>query len=277
MPDPTPQHRETADHRAAPDTLDVEVFRAGDYGPRGRYSPADLDALCDDYDPQLHEAPVTLDHRQQGPADGWVRRLARAGDRIVASLADLSPRLRELLERHAYKKRSVELYRAHAATGRPYLKAVSFLGAATPAVPGMADPVFESDGPHITFTADGEETRQREVPQCPATSRAAAAAAARDRLAATGHWHPAWDTGGVTDAFAELAESGHLDSLIDALEALPPAVPVDKEEPAAFSGTGTGFGPGASPASVRRHDAAMAALAQDPSLSYAEALLRTNP
>src|SRR5690606_32066987 len=50
--------------------LELEIFRAGDYGPRGRWSEADLDRLAAGYDPALHEAPVTLDHAQTGPALG---------------------------------------------------------------------------------------------------------------------------------------------------------------------------------------------------------------
>lgn len=127
--------------------LEVEIFRGGDYGSKGRYDPPDLDGIAEDYRPERHEAPVTLDHAQQGPAHGWVKRLHRIGDRLVATLWKLSPALREWLRDGAYRKCSVELYRAFRETGRPYLKAVSFLGAAAPEVKGLQPPVFSETPP----------------------------------------------------------------------------------------------------------------------------------
>ena len=51
--------------------MELEVFRAGDYGAKGAWSEETLDRLVADYDSGLHEAPVTLDHAQRGPALGW--------------------------------------------------------------------------------------------------------------------------------------------------------------------------------------------------------------
>jgi len=126
-------------------TMEIEVFRAGDYGPKGKYSPADLAQIAEDYDPAWHEAPVTLDHRQDGPAYGWVESLRAAGDLLIARLKDLHESLREWISKGAYKKRSIELYRSFARTGRPYLRAVSFLGACPPEVKGLSDPIFRED------------------------------------------------------------------------------------------------------------------------------------
>jgi len=122
--------------------LEVEVFRGGDYGPKGSYGEADLDRIAAGYDPATHEAPVTLDHAQRGPAHGCVKRLRRLGDRLLATLWKVSPALHDWLRRGAYRKCSVELYRSFRGNGRPYLKAVSFLGAATPEVKGLQAPLF---------------------------------------------------------------------------------------------------------------------------------------
>jgi len=43
--------------------LELEVFRAGDYGPKGQWGEAELEQLAEDYNPAMHEAPVTLDHK----------------------------------------------------------------------------------------------------------------------------------------------------------------------------------------------------------------------
>ena len=45
--------------------LELEIFRAGDYGDKGSWGEGELDQLAADYDPALHEAPVTLDHARQ--------------------------------------------------------------------------------------------------------------------------------------------------------------------------------------------------------------------
>jgi hypothetical protein len=119
------------------DELEMEVFRTGDYGPKGRFDEAALDALAADYRADVHEAPLTLDHAQSGPAWGWVRSLRRVGDRLIARVADVPVVLRDLIRSGAYRQRSVELFRRLAATGRPYLRAVSLLGAAAPEVKGL--------------------------------------------------------------------------------------------------------------------------------------------
>ena len=122
--------------------IEMEVFRAGDYGPRGSYSEEDLERIASDYAPGLHEAPVTVDHRQDGPALGWVRGLRRAGRLLLARLGGLDCGFLENLKAGAFKKRSVEIYRKLETTGRPYLRALTFLGAGAPVVKGLADPVF---------------------------------------------------------------------------------------------------------------------------------------
>jgi len=91
-----------------PEEIQVEVFRAGDYGPKGVYTEKDLDSIAADYDPSDHEAPVTLDHEQKGPAQGWVAGLRRLGDRLVAVLHRLSPELAEAVRRGKFRKRSID-------------------------------------------------------------------------------------------------------------------------------------------------------------------------
>jgi hypothetical protein len=137
------------------DAIEMEVFRAGNFGMKGSYSIADLDSIAQDYSAGLLEAPLTLDHAQSGPAFGWVSALRRIGDRLVATVRGIPVGLLELLRKGDYKRRSIELIRRFTATGRPYLRAVSLLGAATPAVPGLRDITFEEDsGDVITFPGE---------------------------------------------------------------------------------------------------------------------------
>jgi len=142
--------------------MEMEVFKSGDYGDKGKYESGDLDAIVSDYDPKMHEAPVTVDHAQSGPAYGWVKGLRRAGDRLLASVRILSREFLDWLKSGAYKKRSIELYRKFSGTGRPYLRALSFLGAAPPEVKGLEDPVFADAGEFISL--DFTEEKQPEIP-----------------------------------------------------------------------------------------------------------------
>jgi hypothetical protein len=257
----------TAVH-SPPEVLDIEVFRAGDYGTRGRFADADLDAIAADYSPQRHEAPVTLDHRQDGPADGWVAALRRIGDRLVATLTQLSPRLRSLLASGAYRKRSVELYRAHRDTGRPYLKAVSFLGAAAPEVKGLADPIFAEQSPDtVTFNEEHEPPQDDTF-----------AESMRARLMQAGRWRPTWEHAGLLDVFRAMGSGPQSDALCAVLLEEPAPVtfgaaemttPLDREDDLlAFVGD-------PSPVSIDRHHRALAFLSTHPTANYAEALLQT--
>lgn len=124
------------------DEVEMEVFRSGNYGSKGTYCESDLQQMADDYRPDLLEAPLTFDHAQAGPAYGWVSRLRRKGDRLVAVLKGVPDAVRELVRSGAYKRRSVELFQKLPQTGRPYLRAVSLLGAATPEVKGLRDICF---------------------------------------------------------------------------------------------------------------------------------------
>lgn len=207
--------------------LELEVFKTGDYGGKGSWDEAALDGLAADYDPKLHEAPVTVDHAQTGPALGWVESLRRVGDRLVARLRGVSGRLLEMIREGAFKKRSVEIYPAMKESGRPYLRAVSFLGAASPEVKGLIDPTFtedgaadESKGEKMLF-ADGRgegeefdydcehaherETEGGENSEYVETEDLLAFAEMRNRLQAGGKWQPVWGERGIAEFYRALA------------------------------------------------------------------------
>ncbi len=277
------------------DELEVEVFRAGDYGERGRFTEEDLDAIAGAYAPERHEAPVTLDHAQRGPAHGWVRRLRRAGDRLLATLSRVSPALREWLREGAYRKCSVELYRGGAdAGGRPSLKAVSFLGAAIPEVKGLAAPVVFSEAPPAPENAAADE--------CDTAAREAQERL--ERLRREGRLLPAWERAGLSrfcEALAALdtrplagkdAPAGEALTprrwFLRFLEELPPLAPPSSgaaggdAAPLAFEAREAegefALAPGRTPVdprSVERHRRALRFLCERPGMTYAEALRET--
>jgi len=143
--------------------IEMEIFRTGDYGPKGRYSEADLDQISADYRPDLLEAPLTFDHAQTGPAFGWVAQLRRDGDRLIAAIKGVPRAVKELLIHGSYKRRSVELFRQLPHTGRPYLRAVSLLGAATPEVKGLRDVCFASSQETVAMEMSASGACQQDL------------------------------------------------------------------------------------------------------------------
>lgn len=221
--------------------MEVEVFRAGDYGERGVFDENALDAIARDYDPKKHESPVTVDHHQDGPALGWVRGLRRSGRVLLARLGGLEEGFMEKLKNGAFKKRSVELYRAFEQTGRPYLRAVTFLGAAAPVVKGLEDPVFSEDlteGEPIPFEKKVQTPAATEPPQ-PTEEALAFCEALRE----AGRVLPAWEKKGMPLFLSRLDDEAPLPFqegeektmrtwFQEFLDALPPAVPLGEQTPA---------------------------------------------
>lgn len=141
-----------------------EVFKAGNY-PQGKFTKEEVQELAKNYDPSFCEAPITLDHEQKGPAYGWVDKLKEEDGMLKASFKDLSEDLKEFVNKGKYKKISVEIYRELEGK-KPYLKAVSFLGASIPQVKGM-EPVEFKEGESETYifetqTDDEPETEDIE-------------------------------------------------------------------------------------------------------------------
>ena len=129
----------------------IDVFRAGDYGDKGTYTPADLDAMVTNYDPARHEAPVVLGHPEpDAPAFGWVATLRRVGDTLQAKLRQIAPQFEAMVREGRFKKRSVAFYRT--ASGLA-LRHLGFLGAMPPEVKGLRDLQLCEFHDSGTFTA----------------------------------------------------------------------------------------------------------------------------
>ncbi len=143
----------------------IEVFRAGDYGERGAWTPEDLDRLAASYNPRLHAAPVVLGHpANDAPAYGWVRALRRAGDSLWAQLEKIDPALEALLRAGRFRQRSVALYTNFAPAGGPYLRHLGFLGAAAPEVKGLA-PVRFAEAANVCFSFDTPPSLEVSMPE----------------------------------------------------------------------------------------------------------------
>jgi hypothetical protein len=298
------------------DEMEVEIFRAGDYGDKGTWGERELEAIAADYDPALHEAPVTMDHAQSGPALGWVASVRKVGDRLVARLRKLNDRLLDLVRQGAFKKRSVELYPSFEETGRPYLRAVSFLGAAAPEVKGLADPMeagdgvpLFSDGAQETLSVAMEESSENDqvvenvvmesAKRTPCEAESGAKTdegfdAMRDRLRGKGCWRPAWEKIGIRGFFGQLAETGEVEMpdgrrllaeewFEDFLGHLPGVVSMGEfagvtQGTAGMAETSPAMGGGVfDNASIKLHQMVMRYRQAHPETSYAEALALCAP
>jgi len=121
----------------------IPIFRTGTWtdaqGNTRTWTEKDLDEIVKSYDPDWYEAPVVIGHpKQDKPAYGWVEGLKRVGEFLYAKLKDVVPEFKQLVNKGAFKKRSVALSKA-IKDGVWYLRHIGFLGAVPPAVKGLAD------------------------------------------------------------------------------------------------------------------------------------------
>lgn len=121
----------------------VEIFRAGVY-PQGSFSRADVKQMAASYDPELLAAPLTTDHLQKGPALGWIKNPREEEGVLLADFERVPVEFAEQIKSRAWRNRSLEIFEnpeidVVKKTGGLYIKAVTMLGAATPAVKGLDD------------------------------------------------------------------------------------------------------------------------------------------
>jgi len=129
----------------------VAIFRAGKY-PQGEYTQQDLDEMITNYDPvHAHEAPISTDHEQEGPAQGWVSQLKREGTLLYAKFKQVSDEFRSQIREGRFKKPSAEIHPNYEGSGKKYLYAVTFLGARVPQIKGLPAAAF-SDGNAVKET-----------------------------------------------------------------------------------------------------------------------------
>ena len=139
-----------------------DVTRVGEwYGSDGMGKAAKveitkekLEQMAEDYNPELHYAPVTTDHLDDGVALGYVEAVRVFGDKLQAkvSWADWGA---FAVQDRAYVNRSIEMYDPMEYTGRAYLAGFTFLGAGKPAAKGLSpNPALLKDGQEITKITD---------------------------------------------------------------------------------------------------------------------------
>lgn len=144
----------------------IEVFRSGTFKPMTgdaiSYSADDLAGIVEAYDPETAPAPIVVGHPStDDPAFGWATGFEydHDSDRLFAELGEVNPAFADQVRAGAYKKVSLSFFRPEAANnptpGKWYPKHIGFLGAAAPAVSGLAPIQFAqaSEGELVTFEA----------------------------------------------------------------------------------------------------------------------------
>ena len=149
----------------------IEVFRVGKWNGT-EFTQADIDGMAQAFRetrtavmPFLklgHNDEQDLLRRDDLPAAGWVDDLRVEGDRLVADFSGIPSKIYDLLQRGAYRTRSIEIWRNVNIAGKSYpwlLTAVALLGAELPAVEGLNDilSLFAAQGGEaMRFEAGGE-------------------------------------------------------------------------------------------------------------------------
>jgi hypothetical protein len=147
-----------------------EIFKGGtQIDSEGREHDGDkvIDKAVATFDAAQHEPPLVVGHpKENDPSYGWVEALkttVKDGIKVLLAKAkQVVPEFEEMVKQGRFKKRSASFY----PDGR--LRHIGFLGAAPPAVKGLADLKFESDSDQVVFefaATDEEKEAQKKRSQ----------------------------------------------------------------------------------------------------------------
>lgn len=138
----------------------VAIFRAGDYGEKGKWTRGDLDEVVANFSAGEWAPPAVFGHpKEDSPAHGWVSELRRNGDVLEAKFTNVSDELEGSVKDMRFPNRSAAFYLDPKGKG-PALRHVGFLGATPPEVKGL-EPIQFSDGEFVAIEFDEEETMDR--------------------------------------------------------------------------------------------------------------------
>ena len=147
----------------------LDAFRAGNYDRKGEYSIADLAALCANYDPAKHEAPIVIGHpKLDGPAFGWVKAARMNGDVLQLQAGEVDPTFEAEVKAGKFKKRSIAFETLpDGSLKKPLeLRHIGFLGAVPPHVKGLRDAHFSDasfDEIEFSDSSEGEDMNEEQV------------------------------------------------------------------------------------------------------------------
>lgn len=135
-------------------TYQFEVLRTGEFtdanGQKVTITDDNLNQLASSYDPENAPAPLVLGHpKDNGPAHGWIDSLKVVGNKLVAFSERVHDDLVNAVKKGLYKKISLSIFNpdspSNPVPGGMYVRHAGFLGAAAPAVTGLATLNFSED------------------------------------------------------------------------------------------------------------------------------------
>lgn len=118
-----------------------EIFRAGTHidhsGNKVTVTTADIDKIISNFNEKNPDVPLVIGHPTlNSPAYGWVDKLKREGNTLLATFKDVSREFAEWVNQGLYKTRSISLYQDNT------LRHIGWLGAQPPAIKGLASYQF---------------------------------------------------------------------------------------------------------------------------------------
>ncbi len=262
-----------------PERLEVEVFRAGDYGAKGAWDEAALDTIAGDYDPsstRRRDGRSRASVRAGLVEASGARRTARARLRIT------SAKLIELRRGGAFKKTLGRDLPRVARDGAAVPARGELPRAAAPEVKGLADPEIAESAPAPLFAENDppHEAIEAEIGGAENEAGDEAAAAKRfaalfDRLCNEGRWDPAWNGLGMDAFFVGLAAPAR-EWFERFVLSLRPLVTMAETAPRVIRASEASIPSGGNvdTDSIALHRAAVAFQQEHPGLCYAEALAR---
>ena len=142
---------------------DVEIFQTGVWHG-DKYTETDLDQLIESFASKGFEAPVKLGHNNEQekdgqPSFGWIERVFKQGNKLLADLTDVPRKLAEAIERKQYRQVSSEIIWNFRPDMPRVLRAIALLGADIPEVKGLAP----LDKAEIVFDDSEVDVRYSEI------------------------------------------------------------------------------------------------------------------
>lgn len=129
----------------------IQIATVGTYtasnGEEVTFTEEDFDQMIANTAP--NEAPFVIGHpKVNAPAYGWGVEYKRDGDKLFVKGGQINPEFSRLVESGAYKKRSFSVAKGDAGWK---IKHIGWLGAAAPAISGMADVQCAADDNAVVF------------------------------------------------------------------------------------------------------------------------------
>lgn len=148
----------------------IDIFAVGEWNG-DKYSDKDLDQIVQSFDetrdylkPYVklgHGEEQSLLRSDELPAAGYIDKIYRKGQKIVADLVRVPKKIYELIKRQAYTKISSELFVNLKVKGKKYplaLKSIALLGGETPAVHTLDEihGLFSLDAAVLAFSKEAD-------------------------------------------------------------------------------------------------------------------------